>query len=239
MFKEDTDTTVAYSVSEQERLALVQTFRHLKPGAIVDLQFNSETPFRLKTKLIGFDEGKYLIVSAPATTVRDYGDIIREGAGCIVRTLVEGEAGQCIAFRSNIELIPLRPKGLLFISFPQQIESISLRKESRVSTQLPVTFVHRDENNPDALFDAKTEVSGYIKDISSGGCRISAEWPQHHSTIQLVPVYIKVTLANGESLILKAEIKNQQREDHVTVSLGMMFIQDDTLNKLLDQLSIS
>lgn len=233
------DNSVAYSVSEQERLALVQTFRHLKPGALVDLQFNSETPFRLKSKLIGFDEGKYLIVSASPNTVREYGDIIREGAGCIVRTLVEGEAGQCIAFRSSLELIPARPKGLLFITFPQQIESISLRKESRVSTQLPVTFVHRDENNPDALFDSKTEVSGYIKDISSGGCRITAEWPQHHSSIQLVPVYIKVTLADGDNLIIKAEIKNQQREDPITVSLGMMFIQDEILADLLKRLSIS
>ena len=90
-----------------------------------------------------------------------------------------------------------------------------------------------------ALFDAKTEVSGYIKDISSGGCRITAEWPQHHSSIQLVPVYIKVTLADGDNLIIKAEIKNQQREDPITVSLGMMFIQDEILADLLKRLSIS
>ena len=231
-------TSVAYNVSEQERVNLIQTFKHLKPGALVDLQFDLETPFRVKTKLIGFDEGKYLIVTTSTNTIRDYPDIIREGKGCIVRTLVEGEAGQCIAFRSNVEYVPMRPKGLIFISFPNQIESISLRKESRVSTQLPVTFVHRDEDNSEALFDAKTEVSGYIKDISAGGCRIMAEWPPHHSNIQLVPVYIKVTLANGDSLIIKAEIKNQQREDPATVSLGMMFVADDHLNKLLDQLSI-
>jgi len=232
-------TSVASNVSEQERLALIQTFKHVRPGALVDLQFDSETPFRIKTKLIGFDEGKYLIVATSLNTIRDYADVIIEGKGCIVRTLIEGEAGQCIAFRSTVEQVPGRPKGLIFLSFPKQVESISLRKENRVTTQLPVTFVHRDEANPEGLFDAKTEVSGLIKDISSGGCRITAQWPESHNRIQLVPVYIKVVMINGDAAILKAEIKNQQREDPATISLGMMFIQDDQLSKLLKQLSLS
>lgn len=231
-------TSIATHLADQERLNLVQTFNHLKPGSFVDLQFNMENPLRVKSKLVGFDEGKYLIISTPVTVLRDYADVICTGAGCIVRTLIEGEAGQCVAFRSNVEVIPIKPRGLLVLTFPNKVESISLRKESRVKTQLPATFVHRNDANSDTLFDAKTEVSGYIKDISTGGCRITATWPEQHKNIQHVPVYIKVTMADGEIAILKADIKNQHREDPATVSIGMMFIKDAQLNKLLGQLAL-
>lgn len=231
-------TSIADRLVDQERVKLIQAFKHLQPGSFVDLQFNSKNPLRIKSKLVGFDEGKYLIVTTPATTLRDYSDIICEGAGCIVRTLIEGEAGQCVAFRSHIEVVPARPKGLLVITFPKQVESISLRKECRIKTQLSATFVYRDDAHPDAKFDAKTEVSGYIQDISSGGCRITAAWPEQQKSIQHVPVYIKVTMANGEAAILKADIKNQHREDPATVSLGMMFVSDAQLSKLLKQLSL-
>lgn len=231
-------TSTSSHVTDHERLKLVQAFNHLKPGSYVDLQFNLENPLRAKSRLIGFDEGKYLIVTIPVNTLRDYSDVICQGAGCIVRTIIEGEAGECIAFRSNVDVIPVRPKGLLIITFPTQVESISLRKESRVKTQLSATFVHRDESKPEGLFDAKTEVSGYIKDISSGGCRVTVTWPEQHKNIQQVPVYIKVTMPDGRGAIIKAEIKNQQREDPATISLGMMFVPDPQLDKLLDQLSL-
>ncbi len=231
-------TSVATNISEQERIDTIVAFKHMRPGAFIDLEFNSDRPLRVKGKLIGFEEGSFIILSLPCSIARDYGDIVREGAGCIVRTLVEGEAGQCVAFRSSVEQLSIRPKGLLFISFPKQIESIALRKDHRVTTQLPVTFVHRDDEQPDALFDAKTEISGLIKDISKGGCRIIAKWPEHHSKIQHVPVYIKVVMANGDSAILKAEIKNQHREDPTSIAIGMMFVPDQQLTKLMDVLAL-
>lgn len=231
-------TSVSNHVTDHERLKLIQAFNHLKPGSYIDLQFNSENPLRVKSKLIGFDEGHYLIVTAPLNTLRDYADVICEGAGCIVRTIIEGEAGECIAFRSKVDVLPIRPKGLLVIAFPKQVESICLRKECRIKTQLSVTFVHRDESAAETLFDAKTEVSGHIQDISSGGCRVTANWPEQHKNIQHVPVYIKVIMADGSSKIVKAEIKNQHREDPVTISIGMMFVPDLQLKKLLNQLAL-
>lgn len=232
-------SSIAESVAKHQRLDLIQAFRHLRPGSIVDLEFSAKTPLRVKSRLIGFEEGKYIIVSLSVLVLRDYSDLVQEGKGCIVRTLLEGEAGKCIAFRSTVDIIPPRPKGLLFIRSPKQIESISLRKENRILTQLDVTFFHREEHNADALYDAKTQVSGQIKDISAGGCRVIAQWPEHKSKIQHVPVYLSITLANEEPVIIKAEIKNQHREDPATVSFGMMFVQDELLDKLLEQLFIN
>ena len=230
---------MAESISYHQRLDLIQAFKHLHPGSIIDLEFSAKTPLRVKSRLIGFKEGKFIIVSLSVLVLRDYSDLVQEGKGCIVRALVEGEAGKCIAFRSNVDIVPHRPKGLLFLTFPQQIESISLRKENRILTQLPVSFVHRDVNNSEPLFDLKTEVNGQIRDISSGGCRVFAHWPEGNNKIQNVAIYLKVIMHNDDAIIVKAEIKNQQREDPETVSLGLMFVQDSQLNMLLEQLFIN
>ena len=89
------------------------------------------------------------------------------------------------------------------------------------------------------MFDLKTEVNGQIRDISSGGCRVFAHWPEGNNKIQNVAIYLKVIMHNDDAIIVKAEIKNQQREDPETVSLGLMFVQDSQLNMLLEQLFIN
>lgn len=232
-------SSISSQVNEQDRIALIHTFKHFHPGAKVDLQFNSETPFRIRGKLIGFDEGHYIILSLPPNIIRDYTDVIKEGNGCVIRTLVEGDAGKCVAFRSNVSLITPRPKGLVFIQFPKSVESISLRKESRMVTQLPVVIVHRDDTNSEALFNAKTELSGHVKDISRGGCRVIVQWKEGQGKIQNVPIYLKVNnVGQGLSIIVKAVIKNQQRVDPVSVSLGMMFEECEKLNELIAELGL-
>ncbi|NVK24039.1 MAG: flagellar brake domain-containing protein [Gammaproteobacteria bacterium] len=219
----------------QKRAAIVTTFNNLRPGALIGIEFNSELSLRIKGKLIGFDEGNYLIVSLSKSTLRDYADIIQEGVGCIVRTIVEGDAGQCVAFRSNVELISVRPKGLVFISYPRAIETSNLRKESRQTTQIPVTFVHRDQAISSALFDNKTAITGYIKDVSSGGCRIMANWDDSNPDINKVPVYLNVTVSNGSHIVLKASIRNQNRITPATVSIGLSFVEDDNLQQFLKE----
>jgi hypothetical protein len=238
-YKEALMASLSYQVNEQDRIALIHTFKHFHPGAKVDLQFNAENPFRVRGKLIGFDEGRYIILSLSPHIIRDYTDVIKEGNGCVIRTLVEGEAGKCVAFRSTVSLITPRPKGLLFIQFPKSVESISLRKESRMVTQLPVVIVHRDDTSEEALFDAKTELTGHIRDISRGGCRVSVQWGEGQGKIQNVPIYLKVNnVGQEESIIVKAVIKNQQREDPISVSLGMMFETNNKLNDLITELGL-
>ena len=222
----------------KERITLVNTFNLLRPGAYIDIEFNNKTPLRAKGKLIGFEEGNFLIVSLSHSLLRDYNDIIKEGVGCIIRTIIEGEAGQCVAFRASIDFVSFRPKGLLFISYPRKVETSNLRKESRLTTQLPVTFVYRDEVSSEVLFDNKTAVTGYIKDISSGGCRILANWEDSKPEINKVPVYLNVTIARDSHIILKAEIRNKNRINPTTVAIGLSFIENENLELFLKEFTI-
>lgn len=230
---------IAKNVLEKERINVISTFKHFHPGARIDIEFNNEPPLRVKAKLVGFEEGSYLIIAVPNAAVRDYADIVREGNSCIIRSVVEGEAGQCIAFRSSIQQVAIRPKGLIFVDFPSQIESINLRSESRNPINLPVQMVHRHEGEANPSNDSKTELAGHIKDISTGGCRIEVHWQEGQKNIQPVPVFLQVSaLGSDNKLVVKATIKNQHREDPLNVSLGMMFEPDDSLQQLLAQLGL-
>lgn len=230
---------ISSKVKQKERVELIRTFKHFHSGAKVDIQLDTESPLRVKGKLVGFDEGNYIVLSLSPKIISDYYDLIKEGNDCIIRTLVEGEAGQCVAFRSSINIISSRPKGLVFIKFPQKVESISLRKESRMLAKLPVSIVHRDKNNDIAMFDEKKELTGHIKDISRGGCRVNVKWNETQGSIKNVPVYLKVTNSGQEQyIIVKASIKNQHRDDPASVSLGMMFEHNQKLDNLITELGL-
>jgi c-di-GMP-binding flagellar brake protein YcgR len=225
--------SAAKNIVEQNRIEVIKAFKHLLPGAFIDLQLNADKPVRIKGKLIGYDEGQYLIISTSTQNLSDYKSLLSEGQGVIVRTIAEGAAGKCIAFRTTVLLQPSRPKGTVFLTYPKQIESINLRKEARISTMLPVVIMHRSETSTDIELDGKTELKGKIIDISSGGCRVLVQWPAGQKRIQEVPVYLKVqTGGDLQQAFIKAVIKNQTREDPENVSLGLMFIHDEALDEL-------
>ena len=105
--------------------------------------------------------------------------------------------------------------------------------------KLPVSIVHRDHNKDIATFDKKKQLTGHIKDISRGGCRVNVKWHEKQGSIKNVPVYLKVTNGGQEQfIIVKASIKNQQREDPTSVSLGMMFEHNQKLDNLITELGL-
>lgn len=65
--------------------------------------------------------------------------------------------------------------------------------------------------------------------------RIMGSWEQS----QNVPIYLKVSQANEDTVIVKATIKNQQMQDPETLSLGLIFVKDIQLDILLEQLFIN
>ncbi len=225
---------------EQERINIVNTFKQLHSGDLIDLQFRHQlSPIRLKGKIIGYEEGQFIIIRMPQTTLRDYPDIVDEGQPCVVRTVVEGSMGQCIAFHSAILQVLNRPKGILFLKYPKEVQRISLRKESRVDTYLPVRIIHRHESDAGSRFGEKTELSGMIRDISKNGCRAYIQHPASQANVPLIPVFIKAALKGETDIELKAEIKNQQRIDADTVALGMQFEQNEPLLEFISFLGIA
>lgn len=89
----------------------------------------------------------------------------------VVRLIQEGRA---IGFQSVIEHRVEVPVTLMFLSKPDNIEVVSLRKTERMDVFVPVDVRHTSEekgNQDTRIFQ------GYMTNISSGGCRVLTKYP--------------------------------------------------------------
>ena len=113
----------------------------------------------LKTRLIGIVPGAYLIIATPESDGDS--EIRAGGTEIIIRYIFRGEV---MGFRSSVIVAIENPFRLTFISYPDRIESMSLRKEKRVDCSLP-----------SMLTVENSEINGIVSDLSVGGCRFTAK----------------------------------------------------------------
>lgn len=208
----------------------VESLRSLLPGAVVDLQITTPTaPRRVKTGYVGLDLGNCLFFQAPTSAKwMSTRDLLTVGNELVVRYVLEGNAGQVIAFRVKVLKLLSKPTGLLITSFPSHIESIGLRANKR--TQPGISVKVSSETFPDA-----EKVKGIIVDISRHGCKIALplnpEWP-----VMLDDASITLTYStDGEETDIQATVRNHKLESDF-VYYGIKFDSDeDTVNALLSR----
>jgi len=199
-----------------------QFINHLTPGKVIDLQLGMKKEVRIKPTVIGLDIGKYLLLKFPNSLhITDYKDVLINGNVAVVRYIVEGEHGECIAFSTTIEHLLSVPERLIFLNYPNKIEKRQLRESQRAKTYLPTQISQHSENNK--LLG--TLINGYIVDISAKGCLFSfkANSDEAKNGMKKCPVFIGVGLiGQSEPLILRAHVKNNRVEND-QVFVGIMF----------------
>lgn len=197
---------------------------YLRPGDMIDAQFASATKVRTKLQLVGFDTGQYLLLKQPNPRKEgSYVDVLFEGNPVIVRLVLEGETGECIAFKTKIRAVSSIPFKLLYLDYPTEVENRALRAQKRVSTHIPVDVTPDNSQ----MSTRKKLASGVIVDISSAGCRIVFKAAQNDAG-NVTHMNIKVVIGSGsqkEPLILSGQIMNQ-RKDQGMISVGVRFTDD-------------
>ncbi|RUO67061.1 flagellar brake domain-containing protein [Idiomarina ramblicola] len=206
--------------SSQPQLKLA----YLRPGDMIDVEFASATKVRTKLQLVGFDTGRYLLLKQPnPRTEGSYADVLFEGNPVIVRLVLEGEAGECIAFKTKIRAVTNFPFRLLYLDYPEQVENRALRAQKRVRTHIPVD-VTADNNQAD---NTKKLASGVIVDISSAGCRILFKAQNEGGNV--THMNIKVSIGSGSQkdlLMLSGQVMNQKKERGM-ISVGVRFTDEE------------
>ena len=175
-------------------------------------------PNRLKSYLVGKEEGRYLIIKIP--TVANSKDIFVKGTELVIRYVHQGSI---FGFKSSIMLSIKDSFEVIFIQFPKKIEDYNLRTHKRFECSLPARLeVVTRSSNRKLLF------KGVIGDMSKGGCRASIrlqelEWVQEplkiHSDIAL---FLSLPGIEGE-LSLHGEVKSMS-QDSDALSLGIQFV---------------
>ena len=210
--------------SSQPQLKLT----YLRPGDMIDVEFAAATKVRTKLQLVGFDTGNYLLLKQPNPRIDgSYADVLFEGNPVIVRLVLEGETGECIAFKTNIRAVSNIPFRLLYLDYPKHVE--------RVRTHIPVD-VTADNSQTDSR---KKLASGVVVDISSAGCRILFKAQSEGSNV--THMNIKISIGSGSQkdlLTLSGQIMNQRKERGM-ISVGVRFTDDEAhINNVFDHLLI-
>ncbi|NMP33361.1 flagellar brake protein [Thalassotalea sp. M1531] len=190
----------------------------LMPGKALDIQFSHPVNLRIKTSLIGYEVGKYIILKHPEPTrMQSYKDVLVEGNVAIVRYILEGTQGQCCAFKSSIKHVVKHPQKLIFLEFPQKIENRELRLHQRFVTHLPANILSIAEVDND-----RTKISGIISDISAKGCGFSFKSDNAKLKVNKTAVNIQVSLGNNKNIEIPAHVCNSRYEQG-KIFVGIQF----------------
>jgi hypothetical protein len=206
----------------------------LQPGKTLDLQINHPVPLRLKLTLVGYELGKYILLKYPKVArTSDYKDVLIEGNVMIVRYLMEGNKGECFAFRSSIKNVTSRPEKLLFLEYPKKIENRQLRTQQRTSIHIPAAIMLEGKGDDDGA-----RINGIIGDISAKGCGFSFKSKSDKTSVNKRDIFVCMQSPIDGEVKIPAKVCNS-RNVSGTVSVGIQFIDNDNqVPTLLEQLFI-
>lgn len=208
----------------------------LLPGKMVDIQLNQPTLVRLKAKLVGFEVGKYIILKHPDPVGdNSHRDVLSEGRVAIVRYILEGEKGECCAFKASIKHISQFPERFIFLEYPSEIQNRNLRLHQRVSTHIPaeITMKCEDQNQPGML------ISGIVADISERGCGFVFRAQNLKVNVKKRDIFVVIRNAEGQPIRIPARVCNS-RNDNGKVNVGIQFVEaHQEVKTLLEQLFIT
>jgi len=127
---------------------------------MVELSILSTKKIKFKSVFIGFLPNQFILIQLPSLSKdSELSAYLKQGVACTVRSLVEGKEGSVIAFITSIEQTIKIPTKMLVLNIPKQVALQSLRKRTRIETQL----------NFESVLNKNT-IKGLIINISIDGC---------------------------------------------------------------------
>ncbi|WP_269519823.1 PilZ domain-containing protein [Alteromonas sp. BMJM2] len=213
------ERTGTKTLSEEDFEAL-NAFR---PGDVVDLEITMPAASkRVKTEYLGMHTNNCMLFHIPTSskwiTVRD---ALTVDNVVVVRSIVEGSAGQVIAYRVKVLKLLSKPAGILITSFPSRIQRIGLRASTRSLPGIAVDIISE-------VFEGDENASGIIVDLSKHGCKIGLqvkpEWPILIDNTEITLVY----MLDSKPVEINAMVKNHKLDNRV-VYYGIKFQSGDAM----------
>ncbi|WP_028771398.1 PilZ domain-containing protein [Shewanella waksmanii] len=206
-------------VTEPEQIN--HTLDLLKADSHIDIEFAFFSNERLKGRVVGSQSGKYFLLALPKTAFTAHETMLAEGQSVVVRAIIEGDTGACVAFKVRIQSVSRVPYYLLFVDYPSKLELFHLRQQARLATQLPASISLQKASS-----DQYTQVlTGTLHDISVSGCRFKANSParvlNHLDRMITLDIGLDTQAA---PLKIKAKVTNSNAARNGVLSLGIEFI---------------
>lgn len=181
------------------------TLDNLACNTEVHLQLLTPTQtIRLRSRLIGVDPGRSVILSLGSDKAWQAASAyVRERQSVVIRVVNSDEQDATIlAFRSNIHQIISVAGRWVIVSYPKELQTVSLRQHSRIPVNIKASLCGIDS--------AEIISSGFLKDISiKGGAFVSETKVNFNIDSQ----YLLKVEFEGEQESISITIKNQQELD--------------------------
>lgn len=164
-----------------------------------------------KTTLIAIEADQYLMIETPK--FHGIETKLFSGNQVVVRFVYSGTV---YGFMSKILNYIKIPSRLMFLTYPEVIESQELRKECRVECLLPAMI----------KFPGQEEAyRGVILDISGQGCNLTIVTPLRNSVKVEDKVQLTFQLVGIEgSQTVPGEVRNTN-QDSKKISIGIKFVE--------------
>lgn len=168
-------------------------------------------PGKFKSKLIGMDVGRFLIIATPAGQLPP-GAKVDPDTFIKVRYVHQGSV---YGFETFVRGIVIRPARLLLVAYPQQVAEQSLRKAERFDCHIACEMVIGSSRSPGTLVDIST---------TGGRCVVPVHPNDDAKTRPAVGAEIALHLHTHEAgeVVLPARVVNIN-EHHGAAQLGLCF----------------
>jgi c-di-GMP-binding flagellar brake protein YcgR len=182
-------------------------------GTILEIQIEG-IKSRLKSELFAIEEGNYLIIKlSPFQSLANFTKLVYEGTVIIIRYI---HRGTMFGFKSRIKHVMIEPAKLIFIEYPEKIESQDLRVHKRLDCYLPANV--RIEDNT---------IAGTITDISREGCQFTVKTLNIGKSADLLQIDNEIGVSFQlpgveEKLTITGKQKNIKK-DKDNVNIGVLF----------------
>ena len=133
----------------------------LRPGQVLELEFDGITRRRERSVLVGYTPSHSIIVTPP---VANGSTVPVTLESCINVRLFSSQLNVACAFSSTINYLTNRPFPLLFLSMPEQMELGEIRDSIRASIGMIANVT----------YGADRSAPSTILDLSTGGARIAS-----------------------------------------------------------------
>jgi c-di-GMP-binding flagellar brake protein YcgR len=207
------------SVATPNKQSELSDLLAMKPsiGDVLQLQDYSAEKTRHYVKLMGFLNKKSVLVSHPMN--EDKLLFVKKGESFLVR----GFSGtKTYDFSSDVINVCLAPYPYLHLSFPTQINAVSMRSAMRIKIRLVCSIKHKAAERP---------VTATIDDMSISGARIQSKLPIGKLGDE-IEVSFRIPLDGADQLLMVPAIIRNQSKDTEAVGetnqvTGLEFVQSD------------
>ncbi|MET1256081.1 flagellar brake protein [Aliikangiella maris] len=172
----------------------------LAVGDALQLQIGDNIEQRYPVKFYGINPKGSVIVSAPFSG-RDKMIFIREGQLVTLRFVVKNVAS---GFTTRVMATRGQPYPYLHLEIPKEIQTVEVRKEVRVATDIPVTVMNKTHSSP--------ALTGRLLNMSCSGGRIETNMKVALQD-NILNITMKVKIDDIECLITMDCIVTYIKED--------------------------